>query len=131
MAYDFIFEIKIAEFLRENNETPKKRGGIETAVKKAEKELESKNKDTTAKIYHVPSSSLPHGKNSRVLGLYDPNDHSIYIANDLPPHVEKFVYYHEVAHSLGIIDEREADKYATKKCGYYLNLREPVGFSVN
>jgi|GEM_PF-3244680 len=86
------------------------------------------NQETDARVFHVPPNSLPHGRSWRALGIYVPYEHTIYISNGLPPRVEKFVYFHEVAHSLGIMDEKEADKFAAKKCGYYLDLGRPRGF---
>jgi len=78
--------------------------------------------ETDARIFYVNPEKLPHSLYWRALGIYVPYLHSIFIANNLPPKIEKFVYYHEIAHSKGIMDEEEADKYATKKCGYYVDL---------
>jgi len=86
--------------------------------------------ETDAAVIFVPPNYLPHGRFWKALGVYVPYTHTIYIANNLPPRVKKFVYYHEVAHSLGIMDEREADMFATQKCGYFINLRKPRGFVV-
>jgi len=93
-----------------------------------ERELLLENPEIGARVFHVPLSYLPHGSSWKALGIYVPYEHAIYIANNLPPRVEKFVYWHEVAHSLGIMDEKEADNFAAKKCGYYLNLGMPRGF---
>jgi len=81
-----------------------------------------KEQDTDAKIYYISPEKLPHSRNWRALGLYVPYMHTIFIADNLPPKIEKFVYYHEIAHSLGIMDEEEADRFAAKKCGYYVDL---------
>lgn len=78
------------------------------------------NKDpkSGAKVEYLPSFMLPHGNGWRALGMYDPQTHTIYVANDLAEHEKDFVYYHEVAHALGIHDEMQADNYATRQVGY-------------
>src|SRR3989338_7124984 len=60
---------------------------------------------TKATIKAVPSNYLPSGDGWRVLGMYDPSIHTIYIAQDLPLHELVFVYAHEVAHAEGIRDD--------------------------
>jgi hypothetical protein len=76
-----------------------------------------------AEVIYVPGSSLysetlPNGKKWEILGMYDPNTHTIYIARDQSDYKRKFVYYHEIAHSKGIYNESGADAYATEKAGY-------------
>lgn len=78
------------------------------------------NKESKAHVIYVSPNELPSGDGWKVLGQYDPNTHTIYVANNLSPDVERFVYYHEEAHSLGIMDERTADDYAASKVGYHL-----------
>ncbi|MDP2925101.1 MAG: hypothetical protein Q8N99_01890 [Nanoarchaeota archaeon] len=73
-------------------------------------------------VYLVPPNHLPHGDSWKALGIYVPQTHTILIADNLSPKLEKFVYYHEIAHSLGIMDERKADEFAKKKCGYNIDL---------
>lgn len=53
--------------------------------------------------------------------MYDPSTHTIYIADNLPYNIERFVYHHEVGHALGIRNEQQADNYAASKVGY--NIR--------
>jgi len=76
-----------------------------------------------ARIIYVPSSSLPSGPGYKVLGMYNPSNHTIYISKDLSEYQRSFVYHHEVAHALGIRNEIEADAYASRQVGY--NLRSP------
>lgn len=71
-----------------------------------------------ANVLYVPPSELPSGDGWRALGMYDPVTNMIYIANNLSPAEERFVYHHEVAHSLGIRNEAEADDYAASQTGY-------------
>ena len=85
------------------------------------------NKKSKAHVIYVSPDELPSGDGWKVLGQYDPNTHTIYVANNLSPDVEKFVYYHEEAHSLGVMDEKAADDYATAKTGY--NLRRSYGMA--
>ncbi len=73
---------------------------------------------TGVQIFYVPSSALP----KNVLGMYVPSTRTIYIANDLPNNVERFVYHHEIAHAKGIKDESLADNYAASIVGF--NLRQ-------
>ena len=73
-----------------------------------------------AAVYYVSPSQLPSGDGWRALGLYNPSTHTIYIANNLSPKDERFVYHHEVAHALGVYDEAKADAYASSKVGYGL-----------
>lgn len=80
----------------------------------------SSNESPDAKVSYVSPSELPSGDGRRALGVYNTMDHSIRIANNLPPHVERFVYHHEIAHSMGIHDEAEADRYAASIVGYYI-----------
>lgn len=79
------------------------------------------NPKSKAQVFYVPPSYMPKVQNGKVLGLYDPMTHSIYISNDLTPTEEAFVYLHEEAHSRGIYDENEADNYAALRTGF--NLR--------
>ncbi len=79
------------------------------------------NLRSKAKVIYVSPQELPSGIEWKVLGQYDPNTHTIYIANNLDPAVEKFVYYHEEAHSVGIRSEKIADDYAASRVGYNLN----------
>src|SRR3989344_6337923 len=51
-----------------------------------------------ARIKTVIPYELPSGPGYRVLGMYDPSTHTIYIANDLSQKDRDFVYHHEVAH---------------------------------
>ncbi|RMD65549.1 hypothetical protein D6817_05835 [Candidatus Pacearchaeota archaeon] len=74
-----------------------------------------------AEVVYVPPSFFPAVRGGEVLGMYDPLEHKIYIANNLPPEQRAFVYYHEVAHALGIKSENLADAYAQSKVGY--NIR--------
>ena len=85
------------------------------------------NEKSKAHVIYVSPNELPSGDGQKVLGQYDPSTHTIYIANNLSPDIEKFVYYHEEAHSLGVIDERLADDYAAAKTGY--NLRRSYGMA--
>lgn len=85
--------------------------------------LERKCQDNKPNIHYVSPSSLPNGYGWKALGLYDSSTHSIYIANNLSPEVENFVYWHEIAHSLGIVDEKRADDFAASKTGYRLRGR--------
>ena len=78
------------------------------------------NPKSKARVIYVSPEELPSGIGWKVLGQYNPSTHTIYIANNLSPNVEKFVYYHEEAHSIGIYDERLADNYAASKVGYDL-----------
>ncbi len=71
-----------------------------------------------AVVREVSPSMLPSGIGWRALGMYDPSTHTIYISNDLSGAEKEFVYWHEIAHSRGIIDERMADSYAQGKTGY-------------
>ena len=50
--------------------------------------------------------------------MYDPATNTIYIANNLSQQETEFVYWHEVAHALGIRNEKMADDYAKSKVGY-------------
>lgn len=79
------------------------------------------NQKSKARVIYVSPQELPSGVEWKTLGQYDPSTHTIYIANNLSPNAERFVYYHEEAHSLGIMSESEADDYAASKTGY--NLR--------
>ncbi len=79
------------------------------------------NQKSKARVIYVSPQELPSGVEWKVLGQYDPSTHTIYLANNLSPNAERFVYYHEEAHSLGIMSESEADDYAASKTGY--NLR--------
>ena len=86
---------------------------------------ESLNRDpkSGAAVIYVPQSSLPSTPNGKVLGMYVPSTHTIYISKDLLEYRRSFVYHHEVAHALGIEDEMQADNYAAGQVGY--NLRSP------
>jgi hypothetical protein len=77
-----------------------------------------------ARVVNVMPYELPSSPNSKVLGMYDPNTHTIYIANNLSQKDREFVYHHEVAHALGERDETRADNYAQSKTGYMLPGRE-------
>ncbi len=74
-----------------------------------------------ASIIYVSPSQLPSGQGWKVLSMYDPSTHTIYIANNLSPQTERFVYHHEVAHANGIRNESQADAYASSIVGY--NIR--------
>lgn len=92
---------------------------------KNKKRLDSKeslNRDpkSGAAVVYVPQSSLPSTPNSKVLGMYVPSTHTIYISKDLPEYQRNFVYHHEVGHALGIQDEMQADSYAAAQVGYHL-----------
>lgn len=82
------------------------------------KKSKQKNNEGYANVVYVSPEQLPSGNGWRALGMYDPSINTIYIANNLSPQEEKFVYYHEVAHSLGIRDEAEADNYAALRTGH-------------
>lgn len=94
------------------------------ALKKNERSSPGFDLESGARIRYVSPSELPSSKTGRVLGMYDQNTHTIYIANNLSYAVERFVYHHEVAPALGILDERQADYYAIRKLGYMLPGRE-------
>lgn len=74
-----------------------------------------------AAVRYVSPSQLPSGPGWKALGMYDPSTHTIYIANNLSPEIERFVYHHEVAHAKGIRNEQQADSYASSIVGY--NIR--------
>ncbi len=78
---------------------------------------------TNAIIKAVPSSYLPSGNGWRILGMYDPYTHTIYISQDLSHHELVFVYAHEVAHAEGIRDEYVADLRAEQRTGYNLGRK--------
>jgi len=59
-----------------------------------------------AKISYVSPNELPKD----VLGMYDPQSHSIYIRNDLPEPTRNFVEKHESAHARGLRDEWKTDR---------------------
>lgn len=82
--------------------------------------LKKENTVSRARVIYVSPNELPSGDNWKVLGQYNTANHTIKIANNLSPDVERFVYYHEEAHSIGIMDERIADDYAAAKAGYHL-----------
>ena len=75
------------------------------------------NQKSGAHVFYVPSSYLPQN----VLGMYVPDLHTIYIANDLSEKEKEFVYFHEEYHSIHGAGEQEADNYAFQRTGY--NLR--------
>ena len=79
------------------------------------------NKKSGAKVMYVSPQELPQSMNGKVLGLYNSQTHTILIADNLSPKEEKFVYFHEEAHSIGIINERLADEYAASKSGYTIH----------
>ena len=85
------------------------------------------NQKSKARVIYVSPQELPSGIGWKVLGQYDPLTHTIYMANNLSPNDERFVYYHEEAHSLGIMSESQADDYAASKTGY--NLRNSYGMA--
>ena len=85
------------------------------------------NPKSKAKVIYVSPQELPSGIGWKVLGQYDASTHTIYLANNLSPNTERFVYYHEEAHSLGIMSESQADDYAASKTGY--NLRNSYGMA--
>jgi hypothetical protein len=70
-----------------------------------------------AQVFYVPSSQLP----PNVLGRYHIPSHTIYIANNLSQRVKNFVYHHEVAHAIGIMNESQADAYAERIVGYNID----------
>jgi len=74
-----------------------------------------------ATVHYVSPSQLPSGYGWKALGMYDPSTHTIYIADNLPYNIERFVYHHEVSHALGTRNEQQADNYASSKVGY--NIR--------
>lgn len=88
---------------------------------KFDKESLNKDPKSGATVVYVPQSSLPSGPGYKVLGMYVPSTHTIYISQDLPEHQKRFVYHHEVAHALGVSDEARADNYAAQQVGYYLS----------
>ncbi len=79
------------------------------------------NAESGAPVFYVDPSFMPQIPGGRVLGLYDPKIHAIYISNDLTESERRFVYLHEEAHAIGIYDEGEADNYAAARVGF--NLR--------
>lgn len=85
------------------------------------------NPKSKARIIYVSPQELPSGVGWKVLGQYDSSTHIIYLADNLSPNAERFVYYHEEAHSLGIMSESQADDYAASKTGY--NLRNSYGMA--
>ncbi len=87
---------------------------------KFDKESLNRDPKSGATVVYVPQSSLPSGPGYKVLGMYVPSTHTIYISQDLPEHQKRFVYHHEVAHALGMKDETMADNYAAQQVGYYL-----------
>ena len=87
-----------------------------------------KNQRSKANVIYVSPHELPSGIGWIALGMYNPNTHTIYIANNLSSDIKKFVYYHEEAHSLGIRSERSADDYAAAKVGY--NLRRGFDYTM-
>ena len=72
-------------------------------------------------ILYVSSQSLPFGFGWRVLGMYDPRTHTVYIADNLPSYVQNWVFHHEIGHSKGLGSERQANEYAFMQTGYYLS----------
>lgn len=125
------FEEIIKSFFHEFEQTNPIEVDFDENFDQADEEEILEESETDAAVFYVPADYLPHGRFWRSLGIYVPDNHAIYIANDLHPKLKKFVYYHEVAHSLGIMDEKEADMFATKKCGFYINLRRPKWFAFN
>jgi len=87
------------------------------------------NSKTKARVVYVSPNELPSGNGWKALGQYNPNTHTIYIANNLDPQTTAFVYYHEEAHAYGIMSERLADSYATTRTGY--NLREGFNYEAH
>jgi len=85
---------------------------------------------TDARVLYVDPKSLPVDPRTRTLGLYDPNNHTIYIANNLSPREENFVYHHEQAHAKGIYNEDMADQYAASIVGYNLREKHKSGYSL-
>lgn len=79
-----------------------------------------RNSKSTARVVYVSPHELHQTGRGVTLGQYDQNSHTISIANNLDARTEAFVYYHEVAHSQGIVDERTADEYAAQRVGYHL-----------
>ncbi|MBS3093157.1 hypothetical protein J4456_01090 [Candidatus Pacearchaeota archaeon] len=79
------------------------------------------NSKSGANVVYVSPNQLSSSSEGRVLGQYHPLTHTIYIANNLSQELEKFVYFHEEAHSVGIKSERLADKYAAEKTGYMIH----------
>ena len=79
-----------------------------------------------AKVVYVSPSELPSSFKGKVLGIYIPSQHTIYIANNLSEYQRNFVYHHEVAHALGIKDEVQADNYAASRVGYHIRSSSEV-----
>lgn len=115
------------------NRTDKEAGGLEDFIEntliKYNRFYSSKNinEKSKARVIYVSPQELPSGIGWKVLGQYDPSTHTIYLADNLSPNAERFVYYHEEAHSLGIMSESQADDYAASKTGY--NLRNSYGMA--
>ena len=76
--------------------------------------------ESTADIRYLPPDWMPSGPGWRALGMYDPKNHTIYLANNLPPSQMRWVLAHEKAHARGIRDERIADMEADHEVGYTL-----------
>jgi hypothetical protein len=89
-------------------------------LKSTPKHISHDNSRSGARVIYVTPDALPSGNDWRALGAYDPATHMIYIANNLNPQLEEFVYAHEEAHSLGIESEIIADIYAASKTGFLL-----------
>ncbi len=93
--------------------------GVRDYKNKTDYSLEDK---AEARVLYVDPKFLQNEPGKRTLGLYEPNTHTIYIANNLSEREERFVYHHEQAHAKGIYNEEMADLYAADKVGY--NLRQ-------
>jgi hypothetical protein len=113
--FDKIFDL-ITDFNKSDKKGPYKDNYKSKKFEEIDKNYHSGK--GRADIIYVNPTELPNTAYSTVLGMYVPSTHTIYIANNLSPDVENFVYYHEIAHSYGIINERQADLYAEYKTGY-------------
>jgi hypothetical protein len=59
-------------------------------------------------------SQLPHGKDWRVMGLYNPQDHSMIVGSDLHKGQKEHTRNHEIVHSYGFHDENTTDRIASR-----------------
>ncbi len=63
----------------------------------------------------MPLSHLPHGTDWRVLGLYNPQTHSLIVGSDLHKGQKEHTRAHEKIHSYGFHDEITTDRIASRQ----------------